>query len=232
MTEAYETFKVKDQTVQIFQDDNPDSPRNWDNVGTMACWHRRYNLGDERPLEDPDEYRWNLLDVHQQAAIEAWEDAEKEKDAPDWYTIEAEKQERVTAALEETTLMLPLYLYDHSDITMSTSEFSCGWDSGQVGFIHAPKGFENMSDEQILKCMEGEVQVYDQYLTGDVWGYMIEPGGNSCWGFFGIDECRATAKEAAEGAAAVAKHRRQDRLKTLIRAGVPFGLREQELTAG
>lgn len=36
-------------------------------------------------------------------------------------------------------IILPLYLYDHSGITMSTSVFSCPWDSGQVGWIYASK---------------------------------------------------------------------------------------------
>ncbi len=38
--------------------------------------------------------------------------------------------------------------------------------------------------------MRGEVEVYDQYLRGDVWGFeVIEDGEvkDSCWGFFGFD---------------------------------------------
>jgi hypothetical protein len=36
-------------------------------------------------------------------------------------------------------VILPLYLYDHGGITMSIGPFSCPWDSGQVGWIYAPK---------------------------------------------------------------------------------------------
>ncbi len=36
-------------------------------------------------------------------------------------------------------VILPLYLYDHGGITMSTGPFSCRWDSGQVGWIYAEK---------------------------------------------------------------------------------------------
>jgi len=32
-------------------------------------------------------------------------------------------------------LWLPLYLYDHSGITMRTTSFADPWDSGQVGII-------------------------------------------------------------------------------------------------
>src|SRR3989304_5726596 len=39
-------------------------------------------------------------------------------------------------AKENKIIFLPLYLYDHGGITMSTGAFSCPWDSGQVGFIY------------------------------------------------------------------------------------------------
>ena len=46
--------------------------------------------------------------------------------------------------------------------------------------------------------MEQEVKTYDQYLTGDVWGYIIEDDSgevlDSCWGFFGHDYCEEEAK--------------------------------------
>ena len=34
----------------------PLSPRNWDNLGTMTCWHRRYDLGDKHNYSDPEEF--------------------------------------------------------------------------------------------------------------------------------------------------------------------------------
>ena len=46
------------------------------------------------------------------------------------------------AALERKhngDIMLPLYLYDHSGITISLTPFSCPWDSGQVGFVVVPR---------------------------------------------------------------------------------------------
>ena len=34
-------------TIRLVPDPDPENPREgWDNVGTMRCWHRRYNLGD------------------------------------------------------------------------------------------------------------------------------------------------------------------------------------------
>jgi hypothetical protein len=44
--------------------------------------------------------------------------------------------------------------------------------------------------QMIQTCLKGEVEVYDQYLTGDVWGFEVVEDGevtDSCWGFFGSD---------------------------------------------
>ena len=103
---------------------------------------------------------------------------------------------------------LPLYLYDHSGITMSTSPFSCPWDSGCVGLIYIAKADADewinadgtYDTEAMLAILESEVKEYDQYLTGDVWGYTITDDDgeeiDSCWGFYGHDYCEAEAKEA------------------------------------
>jgi hypothetical protein len=101
---------------------------------------------------------------------------------------------------------LPLYLYDHSGITMSTGSFSCPWDSGQVGFIYVPiakikaeygwKVLTKARRKKIEEYLRSEVRTYDDYLTGSVYGYTVEKlvGAiceweqvDSCWGFYGDD---------------------------------------------
>lgn len=109
-------------------------------------------------------------------------------------------------------IYLPLYLYDHSGLTMNTTGFSCHWDSCQVGYIYASKekirreyGWKHLTKKRIAKIKEylvNEVAIYDQYLRGDVYGFKliaideIETGdgvedqeheSDSCWGFFGSD---------------------------------------------
>jgi hypothetical protein len=46
-------------------------------------------------------------------------------------------------------------------------------------------------EDKVIKCLEQEVETYDQYLTGDVYGFVVydEDGQevDSCWGFFGDD---------------------------------------------
>lgn len=98
-------------------------------------------------------------------------------------------------------IILPLYLYDHSGITMSTSPFSCPWDSGQVGWLYVTnekirKDFNTTrvtkklreKVDRIVKC---EVHAYDNYLRGNCYGYIHEDADgehiDSCWGFIGDD---------------------------------------------
>ena len=168
--EIVKTFRKENYELEILQDESPESPREWDNLGTMICFHRRYNLGDKHNF-----------------SVEEGEKMTKEKDI----------------------ISLPLYLYDHSGITMNTTGFSCRWDSGCVGFIYVTK--EQVRKEynvkritkdivdKVTKVLQGEVKTYDQYLTGDVYGYRIskvevcdkgcehKEEVDSCWGYYGME---------------------------------------------
>ena len=51
-------------TLKVEQDDMPESPRAWDNICSMVCWHSRYDLGDKHNFDDVDEFLQHLyLDV-------------------------------------------------------------------------------------------------------------------------------------------------------------------------
>lgn len=172
--DVIDTIEYKGFKIKVFSDDSPDSPRNWDNLGKMICFHRRYSLGDKHDL-----------------SIE-----------------EAKKLEQ-----SKNTISLPLYLYDHSGITMNTTGFNCPWDSGKVGFIYVEKkdvrkewGWKQLSAKRIKKIediLRSEVDVYDDYLRGNVYGYKIEsPEGDeledgSVWGFYGYDHEKSGLLESA-----------------------------------
>jgi len=44
------------KTAVILRDSDPINPREWDNVGSMICWHSRYNLGDTHNYTDSIEF--------------------------------------------------------------------------------------------------------------------------------------------------------------------------------
>jgi hypothetical protein len=101
---------------------------------------------------------------------------------------------------------LPLIAYVHSGVGLSLSRerypFNCPWDSGKIGFVLVKKraGFRN-----IRKAAQSLVDEWNQYLSGDVYGYVIESDGegheDSCWGFYGLEYCKTEAKAAVHGVA-------------------------------
>lgn len=221
MPHAVDTIVHGTIGVSLYPEEVGDSnPREWDNLGTMATWHRRYILGDEQPKCSPDEWLHDLamsLAPGLEEQLSYWEE-EGYRCLRRKYgqRLAVKKSEGIQARLIEKVLdrevpvMLPLYLYDHSGITMNTRGFSCPWDSGQVGWIYATretieKEYGKVDDETLAlarRVLKGEVDTYDLYLRGEVYGYVArcqECGItlDSCWGFFGLDDARSEGKDVA-----------------------------------
>lgn len=168
--------------LSIYVDDMAESPREWDNLGTMVHGHRRYNLGD-----------YEMWNTELYSSYDEWLEGE----------ILSEYN-------EDEVVVLPLYIYDHSGVTMNTSGFRCPWDSGQVGWIYVtPDKIRGEYGEVNLdnliraeKVLESEIKEFDNFLRGDVYGFVVEKKIqcnecghveyehiDSCWGFYGdIDE--------------------------------------------
>lgn len=106
-------------------------------------------------------------------------------------------------------VILQLFLYDHSGITISTEPFSCSWDSGQIGYIyttlerardlgHDWKRLTKARREALKDMLRGEVKTYDQYIRGDIYRFTIENEDgeilDSCGGFYDREECEQEAK--------------------------------------
>lgn len=117
-------------------------------------------------------------------------------------------QEAEREAKANGDIILPLYMYDHSGITISLSPFSCPWDSGQVGFVQVPKQkmieefgkkrFTKRLKEKALEVAKGEVETLDSYIRGEVYGFVIGDNTDSCWGFYSIEEAIDAAKESID----------------------------------
>lgn len=251
-----------DIVLTVLEDNCPENPRNWSNLGSMVCFHDRYSLGDEHGYSDINSFLKDLLieygdieKILKQIASQEWDwlrFVQSEDDEDLWLLmyrdstgcwieeldfdmkrdlyeellealvdlIEVQSTnagwwEDVFALLEDELVVLPLYLYDHSVLSISTYSFQgraphASWDSGQIGWIYCSKKrflqetgytaeqlFKEGKAEEILR---GEVEVYNQYLQGEVYGFKLEKKivcphccsvkmeeVNSCWGFYGDD---------------------------------------------
>jgi hypothetical protein len=119
-------------------------------------------------------------------------------------------------------IALPVYMYEHSGVMLSTGAFGCPWDSGQVGVIYVErekvlkdysvKRISPKVREKVLACLKAEVEEFSKYLNGECYGFVIsrpkccEACGNtssdeldSCWGFIGFEYAKQSAIEAADG---------------------------------
>jgi len=107
-------------------------------------------------------------------------------------------------------VIVPLYMLDHSGLTLSTTPFSCPWDSGMVGYAVVSKEriiseygvYNDDSKEKALHRIDSEVDIYNRYLCGDVHSILIEEQCGCCdsWelvdclgGFYGYGSAETEA---------------------------------------
>ena len=168
-------FKMKDNkdneyTLTVEYDECAEDPREWDNLCTMVCWHRNYRIGDKHNYDDVDEFFRYVL--HHICGM-AYEDFDA-LDTDGNYKLICESSK---------LLIKPINLYDHSGITVSTSNvypYNDYWDAGCVGFIYVTKQkifdecggiTEENWKEKADEYLESEMDTYDQYLRGEVYWF-------------------------------------------------------------
>ena len=178
------------RTLVIKQDEDSMNPRkDCEPFGTFAGGHHRYDIFDVE-----------IEDVYDLAREVAKTCGQKDGSFLN-RALEDERigQEAILNKIEKVAVLLPVYMYDHSGITIATTPFSCRWDSGQVGWIFVTKdkirneyGVKNITKKTVDRMrwyLNGEIKVLDAYVRGAVYGYRIlDAEGEdeeSCWGFFG-----------------------------------------------
>ena len=163
----------KEYLLTVEQYDYAEDPRYWNNLCTMTCWHRHYKLGDKHNYD-------GIEDFFQTLCKEVLNKSYDETDELYWQDM--------FKMLQESNLILikAINMYDHSGITVSTSNgypYNDRWDAGCVGFIYITKKkiFDecgNITEENWIeradKYLEGEMETYDQYLRGECYRYTLE----------------------------------------------------------
>lgn len=164
---------VGNLTVRVGVDPDPLDPRaEYDNFGTMVCFHNKYNLGDKHDYKIGDFSNWEELET------------QILKDNPG-------------------AIVLPLFLFDHSGLSISTGSAwfracdSMAWDWGQVGFIFASadtirseysvKRISKQLRQRVTDLLESEVEAYNRYFHGEAYFYQVSNAEgevlDSCFGF-------------------------------------------------
>lgn len=139
--------------LHIQMDNDPMNPRrDWDNVTTMACFHNRYDLGDDLPYKSPEEFWQHLVrenvskdEIYQTAKAGKLEGIRCASNVENPCTVDIyeggdlvydriPKDLLVDYLMEDLTIAhcmvlmqpyaewLPLWIYEHSGISMSCGD--------------------------------------------------------------------------------------------------------------
>lgn len=274
--EAVQTEKYKGYDINIYYDEDSQSPREWGNVATFVCCHREYTLGDRQDMEACID---ELFDKHVNAKdivayfIKSrnarwvqngtedydgsydkyleWNDGKEyfgvDNNTPDediaynYIRDELTNGEKLMLVEQSGSVaILPISMYDHSGITLwlgsTMGHVDAQWDCSSVGFayVEKDKAEEEMPQRGQLpgtdwkqwayKMMESEMNVYDQYVRGNVYGWCVEYGEdqfeNSCWGYVGDDKIPRMIEEAKGVIDCHLEHKeekRKNNLETLMK---------------
>lgn len=212
--ETLETITYKGYDINIHPDYHADDPREWNDRTILVLFHNRYNLPNELNID------------HNHFS--------------DWEEMEAFIEREYDPAI-----MRRVSMYEHGGIALSIGAPTCQWDSGYVGFMLVTKeSIREMFNikrvtkqyiERAYEIMKGELETYNDYLSGNVYGYTVDGDDweDSVWGFYGYDheengllDC---AKSEIDFHIEQQAKNRNNRLKDFIRNNVPFHVRQMEL---
>jgi hypothetical protein len=195
--DAVHTETRKGLTIKLYQDENAQSPDEWGNDNLLLVhYHRNFDVRQDKMITEDD--------------ARAWYQGEK---------IEQEKAYHI----------FPVAAYIHSGVVLKLGEGrdfpDYQWDVSHVGLVLVAKG-EWKTKAKALKAAESLVKEWNQYLAGEVYGYVVEDakGANldSCWGFYGYDYALEEARSIADCNAKEIARKHTEKLKAQIKHNVPL----------
>lgn len=204
MNTEIETININGYNVEIRHDDWQENPREYGYcTSTLVTAHRRYTFGEEKLTG----YAGSIV-----ADFEAHLNDEE--------------------LSHKDIICLEVYLYEHGGVALSTSPFTCQWDSGQLGYIYEKRsdiraefGVKRISpklEQKIFDRLDSEIETLGYWANGDVYCYSIND--ETCGGFYGWDHEASGLIEAATDAVDTIRQQKlrahSDRLKQLIKCGV------------
>lgn len=167
MLEPIESHQLKNGKINIYIDDLPMSPREWDNIGELYI----ANTINEMDLD----IKWD--DFTRESKFREY--MEKKFDA---IVLPVYKYEHSGIVYNTTGFSCP---WDSGQ---------CGYIIARKEVVRKEFGVKRVSKklrERILKLLISEVETFSQWASGDVYGFeeldSEDDVINSCWGFYGND---------------------------------------------
>jgi len=169
--DAVKELKHKGKTIEIYADENPTSPRENDNLGTILYLKgSRYILGDKAMTREEID------------AIVVFKDVVV---LPVYAYIHS------GIAMNTTGFSCP---WDSGQSGVIYAERSKILENFRA------KRLTPALRAKVEKILQGEVEEYSKYLGGEVYGFIVKDANgeevDSCWGFIGLEYAIEAAKEA------------------------------------
>lgn len=149
MKKIIENDKYK---MEIFNNLDPTNPRDFDNLGTMVCFHNRYHLGDTTELNSSDFSNWDELETYLYKTEEAL------------IAIPIFLYNHSSLAINTTGFSCP---WDSGQIgfiyvskTIIKNEYNC-------------KRISRKLNDKVKQILCSEVDLYNDYLGGNVYGFSV-----------------------------------------------------------
>ncbi len=162
--DAIETIEHRGYQIKIYTDEAPQDPRDDDNLGTMLCKHKNYDLGDPA--------------ISKTMSPEEIKEYVKRKDilALPLYLLDHSGLCMRTGRFACDSGGWDTSMVGYITVTFQKAKKELNKKKMSAKF-----------KEKILSILEAEVKIYSDYLEGNIVGYVIkkeEEEFDSCWGFY------------------------------------------------
>ena len=196
---AYKEFTVGNKILKIDYDECPSNPisKEFDEgiLGTLAYKHSRYDFTGADVIADPIDWLADKLGL------------------PEVDDYSNDVLQKIEASFFDTAngfVAIPVFMYEHSGVTISSGSFNCRFDSGKLGYFYT--SFDRIKElfvidvvddeaiERARKNLEVELKVFASYVEGKVFRFEVvkinkckccdaitEEQEDSCGGFYGDD---------------------------------------------
>lgn len=169
--------------VSFIPDENCESPREWDNVSTIYCWHNSYTLGDKHDYPSP-------------SAFEEEHQGEVEQGKIFLRKLRAYEHGSISLSMDNS--------YPYND---RWDSYDIGYIWCTLEKAAEEAGIELQPGDTIANCspeirekvnrwFEGELKTYNAWINGNCWGWAVESVAlcgecgheivktiDSCWGY-------------------------------------------------
>ena len=154
----------KQLVVKIDDDEWYESPREWDNLGTLYTWDDGYFSPDKHNFNSGLEFLGSIIG---EELIEKIHDK---------YNNNSDFFDDITKRLDKLGYILyPVSKYEHSSVKYFLG-VSSGWDTGTIGVIFAEKKkicewfntkkVTQKIREKVVQSFESELELYTDYANG------------------------------------------------------------------